>query len=227
MTSRPMPSRAFQEVHADFCEFRGVQFLVVVDGYSGYPALFHFGDNASAHKLVNQMRLLFCQTAVPETIWTDGGPQFTSAVFQSFLRRWGVRHNTSSPYYTASNGRAEAAVKQIKKILSGCVRNDKTFDADQIVEAILIYKNTPLYDGRIPSVLVFGNPILLIDVTLTRSGRKQLTRSKQKPQESMNEWNKLTISQRGSYLLCGMACMLPFSTPLQKSGVDMGRLWGQ
>ena len=159
MTSRPVPTRAFQEVHADFCEFRGNQFLVVVDGYSGYPALYHFGSHASAHNLVNEMRRFFCETAVPERIFTDGGPQFTSSTFQSFLQRWDVQHTASSPHYPASNGRAEAAVKNIKKILRGNVRSDSTVDRDGIVEAILIFKNTPMYDGRVPSVMVFGRPI--------------------------------------------------------------------
>ena len=32
-------------------------------------------------------------------------------------------------------------------------------DQDAFLEALLRYKNTPLHDGRIPSVLIFGTPI--------------------------------------------------------------------
>lgn len=159
MSPRPMPTRAFQEIHVDLCDFRGSQFLVIVDGYSGWPALYHLGVTATSNKVTNYIRQFFCQTAVPETLWSDGGPQFTASTFQSFLRRWGVRHRISSPHYPASNGRAEAAVKQMKKILRGSVRSDGSVDRDEVVEAVLLYKNTPLYDGRIPSLLVYGRPV--------------------------------------------------------------------
>lgn len=128
----------------------------MVDGYSEYPALYRFGSNATAHKLVNEMKRFFCETAVPERIFTDGGPQFVSSTFQSFLRRWGIDHIVSSPHYSSSNGRAEATMKNMKKIIRGNCRSNKTFDRDGIVETILIFKNTPLYDGRIPSMMVFS-----------------------------------------------------------------------
>ena len=159
LQSREAPSRAFQEIHADFCEFDGNKFLVVVDGYSGWPSLFHFGTHATTNNLINEMRHLFCQTAVPETLFTDGGPQFTSSAFQAFLRRWGVRHTTSSPHYPCSNGRAEAAVKQIKKILRGASYQSGQLDRDAVAEALLLYKNTPLYDGRVPAKMVFGRHV--------------------------------------------------------------------
>ena len=108
--------------------------------------------------MINGLRKIFIQTAIPEVIWSDGGPQFTAQAFKAFLKRWGVKHMTSLPEFAQSNGRAEASVKNVKKMLRGATCQGKV-DQDAFLEALLLYKNTPLHDGRIPSVLIFGAPI--------------------------------------------------------------------
>lgn len=159
MMRRRMPERCFQEVHADFCEHRGRQFLVVVDGYSGWINVWNFGQHAPVHKLINACRELFCQTAVPEAFWSDSGPQFKASAFVNFLKRWGVESKFSSPYHHQSNGRAEAAVKSAKKIIRGAWDDRiNDIDKDQMAEGILIYRNTPMYDGRVPSIMLYGHP---------------------------------------------------------------------
>ena len=41
----------------------------------------------------------------------DGGPQFTSREFNSFMEDWGINHVTSSPMHQRANGKAKPAVK--------------------------------------------------------------------------------------------------------------------
>ena len=158
MVRRDSPMRAFQQLHLDFSEYAGCKYLTAVDGYSGYPCMVNCGKTAPSSALINGLRRIFIQTAIPEIIWSDGGPQFTAKAFKTFLQRWGVKHITSSPEYAQSNGRAEACVKNIKKMLRGATHQGRV-DQDALLEALLLYKNTPLHDGRIPSVLVFGAPI--------------------------------------------------------------------
>ena len=63
-----------------------------------------------------------CHTAGPILPYScsrpDGGPQFTSHYLSNFLQSWGVKHLTSSPSYPQSNGKAEATVKSMKKVIS-------------------------------------------------------------------------------------------------------------
>ena len=49
----------------------------------------------------------------------DGGLSFQTHEYNIFLRSWNIDRRLSSAYYPQSNGRAEAAVKSAKRILSG------------------------------------------------------------------------------------------------------------
>jgi len=75
------------------------------------------GKNVNAAALIMALRELFSRTAVPDLFWSYGGPQFTSRRFQDFAAQWKFKHQTSSPHYPQSNGKAEATVKSMKKII--------------------------------------------------------------------------------------------------------------
>ena len=69
---------------------------------------------------------------------TDNGPQFASTEFVAFSKRWGFQHITSSPHYPQSNGRAENAVKTVKRLLTKC---QETRQSE--FQALLDWRNTP------------------------------------------------------------------------------------
>ena len=102
----------------DFASYGGRQFLIIVDCKTGWPDVIDMGRDTTAQKLTNVLRDQFCRTAVPDVLWSDGEPQFTSSKFANFLVNWGTSHITPSPYYPQSNGQAEAAVKSMKKLVS-------------------------------------------------------------------------------------------------------------
>ena len=77
-----------------------------------------------------------------DLLWSDGGPQFTSHVFADFLQTWGVTHVTFSPHYPQSNGKAEATVKYMKKLISAAWTG-RSVNWDQLSRALLQYRNTP------------------------------------------------------------------------------------
>ena len=108
------PLRPFQQIAVDFASHAGHNFLIIVDCKTDWPDVIDVGKDMTATKLSLSLRDQFCRTAVPDLIWSDGGPQFTSTHLSSFLRDWGISHETSSPHYPQSNGKAEAAVKSMK-----------------------------------------------------------------------------------------------------------------
>ena len=74
-------------------------------------------QNTATPRLTAALRSHFCRTGVPNKVWSDQGPQFSSKLFQDFAKRWGFKHTTSSPTYPQSNRKAEATVKSMKKLI--------------------------------------------------------------------------------------------------------------
>ncbi len=47
----------------------------------------------------------------------------------------------------------------MKKLIKGSINPSGVLDMDRLLEAILLFRNTPLHDGRMPSVMVYGHPV--------------------------------------------------------------------
>ena len=64
----------------------GRHFLIQVDSFSGWPHVVYFSDaHITSKKVINAARELFINVVVLIKYWSDGGPQFPSAEFQTFL----------------------------------------------------------------------------------------------------------------------------------------------
>ena len=64
--------------------------------------------------------------------------QFTAKDFLEFARKWGFQHIMSSPHYPQSNGKVEAAVKSLTKLIRAA-----WMKANKLCRAPLQYCNTP------------------------------------------------------------------------------------
>ena len=157
--SKPRPMRPFQEIAADFCTYGGKQFLIIVDCYTDWPDIIQMGTNTTTNHLIATLRSTFCRTAIPDILWSDGGPQFTSNVFHTFATQWGFTHQTSSPRYPQSNGKVEATVKSMKKIIAASW-DYRHLNDNRLCRALLQYRNTPSRrDGFSPAQKLYGHPV--------------------------------------------------------------------
>ena len=157
--SKPRPQRPFQEVAMDFAYFAGHNFLITVDCCTDWPEIIQMGKDMTAKKTIEATRNLFCRTAAPDVLWSDGGPQFTSEKFQSFLRDWDVTHKMSTPRYPQSNGKIEATVKSMKKLITAAWTG-RSVNQDKLFRALLQYRNTASRrDGQSPAQKLYGHPI--------------------------------------------------------------------
>ena len=84
----------------------------------------------------------------PNVIRTDGGPQFRSE-FQDFCKTYNCKHELASTHNPESNGLAEAAVKNMKSLVT------RTHAAN-LPEAIAAWKNMARSDVKIRSQIFFG-----------------------------------------------------------------------
>ena len=114
------PARPWAKVGADLCDFQGRTLLVVCDYYSNFIEVESI-TQANTSGICKVLKTLFARYGVPDSLMSDNGPQFASAEFASFARKWGFEHVTSSPHYPQSNGKAENAVKTVKRLFSVCL----------------------------------------------------------------------------------------------------------
>ena len=157
--SKPRPSRPFQQIAADFAYHGGQYFLVVVDCLTDWPHVFQMGTNTTSTHTIKVIRDLFCRTASPDILWSDGGPQLTSNKLEAFLKDWGVQHKISSPRYPQSNGKAEATIKSMKQLIKAAWRGHSV-DQDVLARSLLQYRNTPCKrDSLSPAQKLYGHPI--------------------------------------------------------------------
>ena len=154
------PSCPFEHIFADFFDFGGHHYLVAGDRLSGFTEVFHTPtgtSSAGARGLIKCLRKWFATFGVPKQLSSDGGPEFSSESTRVFLKSWGVSHRVSSAYHPQSNGRAEVAVKSVKRLMRANVGSMGSLDTDKFLRAMLQLRNTPDPDcGVSPAEIVFG-----------------------------------------------------------------------
>ena len=112
----PVLTLPWQLVSQDLFELNGRAYLVTVDHYSDFYEIDRLPTIQSS-AVIQVTKKHFGRYGVPHTLITDNGTQFTSDLFKTFANNYKFHHITSSPYWSQSNGRAEAAVKSAKHIL--------------------------------------------------------------------------------------------------------------
>ena len=153
-----IPNYPFQLLCADYFSYKGVSYLIIVDRYSGWPIVKKVDTNASA--LINALKEAINTFGVPEELASDGGPPFTSTLVKSALASWGITQRISSVAYPRSNGRAEVAVKTMRRLLMDNTQDNGSLNSDGFLQAILTYRNTPdSATGISPAMYIFHRPI--------------------------------------------------------------------
>lgn len=131
----------FQQICADFFHHLGNTYLVIVDRYSHWPIVTHSKEGAKA--LTTVLRETFATYGIPDTLTSDGGPQFSSHLTANFLKAWNVEHRISSAYNPHANCRAEHGVKTMKRLIAGNTTSNGDLAVDKFHKAILQYRNSP------------------------------------------------------------------------------------
>ena len=121
--------------------------MVTVCYYSRYFEVDRL-DSTTSEAVIRNLKKLFSNQGIVETLISDNGPQFSSEQFAKFAKEWNFSHSTSSPLFAQSNDLAEKYV-QIVKHLFDKAKADKR---DPYI-SLLEYRNTPLECGYSPSQL--------------------------------------------------------------------------
>jgi hypothetical protein len=144
MMMHEVPSRPWEKVSCDLCEYKDEHFLVVCDYYSGFIEMAKLEETTSA-VVIKHLKANIARYGIMDKLVTDCGSNLVGREFREFAEKYGIELVTSSPYHHQSNGLAENAVKSVKRLLK------KTeADGGDIYLGLLDIRNTPR-DGLIGS----------------------------------------------------------------------------
>ena len=129
--------RPWAKVGVDLFSYKSRNYLICVDYYSSFWEIDLLEDTWSA-TVIRKLKAQCTRHGIPETCVSDNGSQFISDEFKEFSRHWSFAHMTSSPTYSQSNGKVEAAIKSAKSVM----KKSRKAKTDPYL-ALLEYRNTP------------------------------------------------------------------------------------
>ena len=141
-----LPTLPWQKVATDL--FKST-YLLIVDYFSKYIEISKL-DNETSHEVVLRLKSVFARHGIPQEVFSDNGPQYSSMEFSDFAKEYKFVHTTSSPKFPQSNGEAERAVRTIKTLLQ---------KADDPYAALLAYRSTPVRCGYSPAELLMNRQL--------------------------------------------------------------------
>jgi len=133
MLSHDIPDSPWSLVSQDILMWEGKWNLVTTCHYSDWVEI-DVLPNTLTSIVVQQTKAHFARFGIPEYLVTDNGPQYISTEYKQFASEYGFEHVTSSPYWPQGNGKAEVAMKIVKRMYQ------KNKDVHL---ALLDYRNTP------------------------------------------------------------------------------------
>nr|XP_034334879.1 uncharacterized protein K02A2.6-like [Crassostrea gigas] len=140
MISHKIPSRPWQIIACDLFECQNKDYLITVDYYSDYFEVDRLHSKTGS-SIISKLKAHLTRHVIPDTLVSDNGPPFNGQEFAEFSRAYKFNHVTSLPNYAQSNGKAENAVKVIKRLINKSVADQK----DPYL-ALLDLRNTPSQD---------------------------------------------------------------------------------
>uniref|UniRef100_A0A1A7YSF0 Gypsy retrotransposon integrase-like protein 1 n=2 Tax=Iconisemion striatum TaxID=60296 RepID=A0A1A7YSF0_9TELE len=109
------PESPWSRIHVDYAgPFLGEMFLVIVDAHSKWLDIYPT-KACTSHVTIAKLRQSFSVYGIPKMLVSDNGTCFTSAEFETFMKRNGITHVRSAPFHPSSNGLAERAVQTFKE----------------------------------------------------------------------------------------------------------------
>ena len=138
LTSHKVPNRPWAKIGSDLFQFQNKDYLVTVDYFSNFFEVDYLSTTTS-NTVVKKLKGHMARYGIPDEVVSDNGPQYDSEEFQAFAKSFGFKHTRTGPHHPQSNGKAESAVKQAKKVLQ-MTRESST----DYYLALLNIRNTPL-----------------------------------------------------------------------------------
>lgn len=113
------PTQRFSHIHIDLIgplppahSFRYC--LTVIDRFTRWSEVYPLQSITAESVIHGLLACWISRFGVPKTITSDRGAQFTSHLFKSFTKNFGIKHNFTTSWHPASNGMVERLHRQLK-----------------------------------------------------------------------------------------------------------------
>lgn len=135
------PEKPWTRLHVDYAgPFLGKMFLMLVDSHSKWIDVYPV-TAATSQGTIEKVRQSFSVHGLPQMLVSDNATCFTSAEFDDFMSKNGIKHVTSAPFHP-SNGLAERAVQTLKEGLKRMQGENETLEA-KVSKFLFSYRITP------------------------------------------------------------------------------------
>jgi hypothetical protein len=141
-------SRPFEKVSIDLGHQKGQEYVILIDRYSGWTLVRPL-RKTDTKAVTDILEGWFLDHGLPISIRTDCGPQFRGP-FEAWCKTHHIEPELESAFHDESNGHAECAVREMKKLLR------KTESLLEFQKALMEYRNTPRFDGLSPAQWYLG-----------------------------------------------------------------------
>ena len=152
------PEYPFRHVCTDYFSLSGHNFCLVVDRFSNWLQVYQ-GKGGSSN-LICLLADLFHNFGIPETLTSDGGPEYKSEKTGEFLRKLGIKHRMTSVGFPHANQKAERSVGAAKRLLRDVIKPSGEIDSVALIKGLLQLRNTPDQDtGLSPAQMLLGREL--------------------------------------------------------------------
>ena len=76
--------------------------------------------HVTSRRAITELKAIFSQYGILDILVTENGPQFLSAEFAVFEKAWMFQRTISSSHYRKCIGKAENAIKTVKRLFTKC-----------------------------------------------------------------------------------------------------------
>lgn len=188
-----VPVKQWQFIASDIFQIKDRYFLITVDRYSKFPLVDEIQQPVTSEKVAEKMKMYCSIFGKCSEIMTDNGPQYSGPAWKKFVQEWAIRHVTSSPHFSQSNGFIERHIRYVKSVLK------KTMESGGDIQiALLNVRATPV-DSKLPSPaeILLGHPIVTLLPSRSDLGkiehREQLETRKQNMVDNTSNVNKTEL----------------------------------
>lgn len=157
MVRKELPTQPWQQIAIDFLGPLpdGETLLVIVDYYSRYLEVVEM-SSITTESTIRELLTVFSRYGVPDVLRADNGPQFSSDEFRVFCTEYGIKLESTIPYWPQMNGEVERQNRSILKRLRIAQELGKDWRIELRKYLMMYHAATHSTTGKAPMELMYG-----------------------------------------------------------------------